>query len=46
MLINEANSLDYNQSKATRLFIEAAYSKINSNSINRHAKAPIDIPPQ
>ena len=42
MLINEAKILAYNQRKTTRLFIEAAYSKINSNSINRH----VDIPPQ
>ena len=42
MLINEAKILAYNQSKTTRLFIEAACCKINSKPINRH----IDIPPQ
>ena len=42
MQINGAKILAYNQRKTTRLFIEAAYSKINNNSINRH----LDIPPQ
>ena len=41
MQINGAKILAYNQRKTTRLFIEAAYSKINNNSINRQ----IDIPP-
>ena len=41
MQINGAKILAYNQRKTTRL-IEAAYSKINNNSINRH----VDIPPQ
>ena len=35
--------LAYYQSKTTRLFIETAYSKINSNSVNRHLDI---IPPQ
>ena len=38
----KARILTYNQRKTTRFFIEAAYSKINYNSINRH----VDIPPQ
>ena len=40
--VNGAKILAYNQRKTTRLFIEVAYSKINSNSTNRH----VDIPPQ
>ena len=42
MQINEAKILAYNQRNTTRLFLEAAYSKINNNSINRH----VDITPQ
>ena len=41
MEINETKYLAYNQRKTTRLFIEAAYSKINYNSINRHVDIPL-----
>ena len=36
MLIDEAKFIAYNQSKRTRLFIEAAYRKINTNLIKTY----------